>query len=115
MPFRLVSDPAADDGEGALIVGEADGWPEVVDRALSTGRPLITGPPPESFGAAIAALRDALGAVRALSPTGRNAWFEWRHDQSIEKNLGAKPPTDPQLDKAVEVLRTALSSDTRTP
>ncbi len=48
----------------------------------------------------------------------RQAWFAWRSDQSIERTLDAKPPADPQLDKALEILRTALAAPTtpvRTP
>lgn len=49
------------------------------------------------------------------SATLRQQWYEWRHDQSIESNLDAKPPADPQLAKAVEVLQKALAATSAPP
>ena len=46
----------------------------------------------------------------SLTAKGRLAWGTWRNDLSIERHLDAKPPADPQLDKAVEVLQAALQS-----
>jgi C-terminal processing protease CtpA/Prc len=43
----------------------------------------------------------------------RQRWFEWRHDQQMEKVGGDKAPVDPQLDKAIEVLRAAIMKSDR--
>lgn len=63
VPFHTLADLEGDDRAGLLLVPEPDSWPEAVDQAADAGRPLITGPPPEQPGDAVAMVRRALGAL----------------------------------------------------
>src|SRR3954447_6890194 len=63
VPLRLLADPAADEGEGLLIVPDPDSWPEVVDRAAAAGRPLITGRAPDQLDEVLWSVTAALGAL----------------------------------------------------
>ena len=63
VPHRVVTDPAADDGGGLLILPDPDAAPDAAARALELQRPLLTGPPPPRPSQALACVRDALGAL----------------------------------------------------
>jgi hypothetical protein len=89
---RGLASPDSDDS-GLLIVPEPEAWPELIERATSSGRPLLTGAPPASIPERLAAVREALGAL--VRPDFRNLLVlrlddpgasvrchlrEWRHE-----------------------------------
>lgn len=63
VPARGVDDPTAVDDAGLVVVADPDSTPDVVDRARRAGRPVLTGDPPGDPAVALAAVRDALGAL----------------------------------------------------
>jgi hypothetical protein len=63
VPARGIHDPSAIDDAGLLVVGDPDATPEAVDRAHYARRPTLTGDPPDDPAAALAAVRDGLGAL----------------------------------------------------
>jgi hypothetical protein len=63
VPARGIHNPSAIDDAGLLVVGDPDATPEALDRAHHAGRPTLTGHPPNDLAAALAAVRDSLGAL----------------------------------------------------
>jgi hypothetical protein len=59
VPLRAGPDASIDDGQGLLIVVD----PDAVAFETVRGRPVLTGPPPETPAKRLAAVRDALGAL----------------------------------------------------
>jgi hypothetical protein len=63
VPARGTGDPTAIDDAGLLVVGDPDATPDIADRARRACRPVLTGPPPDDPMAALAAVRESLGAL----------------------------------------------------
>jgi len=63
VPFGAHADPAADDGDGLLLLPDPEAWPSQAQQAADSGRPLVIGPPPEVHADRLRVIREALGAL----------------------------------------------------
>jgi hypothetical protein len=63
VPFRTAADETAAEGDDLLIVADPERTPDAVERARKEGRPWLAGRPQDGPLDALAAVRDALGAL----------------------------------------------------